>query len=50
MLLVRICGGPPAAVLPAAEVLDFEFWISNLFEISNLGFRISRFGCGRSPR
>ncbi len=50
MLLVRICWGPPAAVLPAAKVLDFEFWISNLFGISILGFRIFRFGCGHWPR
>ncbi len=39
--MVRICGWPMTVVLPAAEVLDFEFWISNLFGISILGFRIS---------
>ena len=42
--VVRICWRPMAAVL------DFEFWISNLFGISILGFRIFRFGCWRSPR
>ncbi len=39
--VVRICLCPLTVVLPAAEVLDFEFLISNLFGISILGFRIS---------
>ncbi len=39
--VVRVCWWPGTVVLPAAEVLDFEFWILDLFRISNLGFRIS---------
>ncbi len=41
MLLVRIGWWPVTAVLPAAEVSVLEFWISNLFGFSRLGFRIS---------
>ena len=42
MLPVRIVLWRVTVVLPAAEVLDFEFWISSLFRFSILGFRISR--------
>ncbi len=39
--LVRICLWPMTVVLPAAEVLDFEIWVLDLFRFSILGFRIS---------
>ncbi len=48
MLLVRICWGPARGRFAGSE--GFHLGISNLFGISILGFRISRFGCGRRPR
>ncbi len=52
MVLVRICLWPMTGVLPAAEVILLSSWISNLFRISNFGFRMSDFliGCGQRPR
>ncbi len=36
-------------VLPAAEVVDFAFWVSNLFRVFEIGISDFLFVCGLRP-